>query len=159
MRNVLFLLISATLVLTNLSCTKKNEQQCTPLSVQQDEATILNYGTTNGLNLQKHSSGLYYFIESMGSGETPGLSSYVSITYTGKLLNNSVFDQQMDASKTNWKLSNLIEGWQIGLPLIKKGGSIVLVVPSALAYGCQSVGGVIPSNSVLVFNISLVDVN
>jgi FKBP-type peptidyl-prolyl cis-trans isomerase FkpA len=157
MRNVWFLLISATFGFTILSCTK-NEKQCTPVSVQHDEQSILSYGSANSLNLQKHSSGIYYHIESAGYGETPGLSSVVSITYTGKLLNNSIFDRQMDASKTNWKLSSLIKGWQIGLPLIKKGGSIILIVPSALAYGCQSVSGAIPSNSVLVFDITLVDV-
>jgi len=50
----------------------------------------------------------------------------------------------------------LIAGWQIGLPLIHKGGEIKLIVPSSLAYGCGN--GPLPANSILYFDIHLVDV-
>ena len=59
-------------------------------------------------------------------------------------------------TQTGWTLGSLIPGWQIGLPLIQKGGEIKLIVPSSLAYGCGS--GPLPPNSVLYFDIHLVDV-
>jgi len=71
------------------------------------------------------------------------------------LLDGTTFDQQTDASKTGWPLGSLIAGWQIGLPLIQKGGKIKLIVPSSLAYGC---GGNLPANSILYFDVHLVDV-
>ena len=55
-------------------------------------------------------------------------------------------------------LNRLIVGWQIGVPLIKKGGSIRLIVPSGLAYGSSSPGLGIPKNAVLDFTIDLIDV-
>jgi FKBP-type peptidyl-prolyl cis-trans isomerase FkpA len=146
----------AVLILQSLSCTK--ETVCKPATVKEDEAKILSYATANGITAQKHSSGLYYQVISTGTGEVPNTSSVISITYTGKLTNNDIFDEQMDATQTNWRLSSLIQGWQIGLPLIKKGGKIILLVPAALAYGCASPGGAIPANSILVFDINLVDV-
>ncbi|MGC8000340.1 FKBP-type peptidyl-prolyl cis-trans isomerase, partial [Salmonella enterica] len=57
----------------------------------------------------------------------------------------------------HWPLNGLIEGWVIGIPLIKEGGSIRLLVPSALAYGCEG-RSVIPGNTPLFFEVTLVDV-
>jgi hypothetical protein len=71
-------------------------------------------------------------------------------------LMDACFDQQADSSKTGWILGSLIPGWQIGLPLIHKGGEIKLIVPSSLAYGCGN--GPLPANSILYFDIHLVDV-
>ncbi|MEQ1623714.1 MAG: FKBP-type peptidyl-prolyl cis-trans isomerase, partial [Sediminibacterium sp.] len=81
----------------------------------------------------------------------------VYVTYSGKLLNGTEFDKGTNPSLTGWTLNQLIDGWKIGLPLLKKGGKIKLVVPSSLAYGCSGSGS-IPSNSPLYFEISLVDV-
>ena len=55
-------------------------------------------------------------------------------------------------------LSGVIQGWQEGIPLFKEGGSGILLIPSALGYGSQSVGS-IPANSVLIFDINLIDVD
>ena len=55
---------------------------------------------------------------------------------------------------TTFPLSNVIQGWQEGIPLFSEGGSGVLLIPSALGYGGQAVGS-IPANSVLIFEVSL----
>jgi FKBP-type peptidyl-prolyl cis-trans isomerase FkpA len=98
-----------------------------------------------------------YQIVDTGTGATPNLNSKVYITYTGTLLNGSVFDQQSNSALTGWPLNQLIEGWRVGLPLIKVGGEIKLIVPSSMAYGCTGYGG-IPANAVLYFDIHLVNV-
>jgi len=54
-------------------------------------------------------------------------------------------------------IDDLIEGWQIGIRLFKEGGNGTLIIPSRYAYGSDSPGS-IPPNSVLLFNIELLDV-
>ena len=134
-----------------------SKQGCVPLTPQSEEAQIVAYASANGITATKHSSGLYYQIITPGSGAAPSLNSKVFITYTGKLLNGTQFDQATNPSTTGWALGSLIEGWQIGLPLIKKGGKIKLIIPSSLAYGCNGAGPIAP-NSVLYFDIDLFDV-
>jgi FKBP-type peptidyl-prolyl cis-trans isomerase FkpA len=71
-------------------------------------------------------------------------------------LDGTVFDQTT-TQPLNFPLGNVIVGWQIGVPLIKKGGKIRLLIPSGYGYG-QGGSGKIPSNAVLDFDIELVDV-
>lgn len=106
-------------------------------------------------NATKHSSGLYYQILNPGTGNYPTQCNLVGVTYTGKLINGSVFD----ASSTNifYSLKDLIFGWRIGLPLIKSGGVIRLYVPPSFGYGQTPVGS-IPKNSILVFDVNLNEV-
>jgi len=115
-----------------------------------------NFATTNGLTVQTHSSGLLYQIVNPGSGLTPTLTSRVSVRYTGKLMNGSIFDSNTGVP-VQFLLNQVIAGWQLGLPLIKKGGTIRLIIPSSLAYGCNA-SGPIPGDAVLYFEIELVDV-
>ena len=101
---------------------------------------------------------MYYEIMDPGTGAKPNTNSKIVITYTGKLLNGQVFDEQLAPNSTEpWPLTSLIKGWVIGLPLINKGGHIKLIIPSSLAYGCEQYYS-IPGNSVLFFDIHLVDV-
>jgi len=55
-------------------------------------------------------------------------------------------------------LTNVIQGWQEGIPLFSEGGSGILLIPSALGYGNQSIGN-IPANSVLIFEVTLINVD
>ena len=119
---------------------------------------MISYCTANSINYSTHSSGLLYEIITPGTGNTPSLTSKIYITYTGKLFDGTVFDSQSNAALTGWVLSTLVDGWKVGLPLIKKGGRIKLVVPSSMGYGCAGSGTSIPSNSPLFFDITLIDV-
>jgi FKBP-type peptidyl-prolyl cis-trans isomerase FkpA len=135
----------------------KSEKGCETQSPSAEEPQLVNYASANGITATKHSSGIYYEIISAGSGTAPNLSSRVFVTYTGKLTDGTVFEK-VD-TPVNFILGGLIEGWKIGIPLIKKGGRIKLIIPSSLAYSCpgQPSAG-IPSNAVLFFDITLVDV-
>jgi len=148
------LFVSCLILLAVAGCGKE-EQGCMPVSPQAEEAQIKEYTTANGIDATKHSSGIYYNIVDSGSGIKPTVSSTVYVTYLGKFLDGRGFD----SSKTTigFPLQKVIEGWQIGIPLIKKGGKIRLIIPSSYAYGCNGRDG-IPPNSVLYFDIELVDV-
>jgi len=52
----------------------------------------------------------------------------------------------------------VIKGWDAGIGALNKGSKATLVIPSALAYGLQGSPPAIPGNSVLVFDVQLVDV-
>ncbi|NOT50185.1 MAG: peptidylprolyl isomerase [Chitinophagaceae bacterium] len=136
------------------ACSVK-EAVCEDKSVQSEQATIVNYAATQGISATAHSSGVYYQIMNPGSGPTPNNGSRVFVKYTGKLLNGTVFDQQ--TTPVSYGLGGLILGWQVGLPLIQKGGIIKLIVPSSMAYGCRGFGTV-GGNEILYFEIELTDV-
>jgi FKBP-type peptidyl-prolyl cis-trans isomerase FkpA len=143
------------LIIIGFNACSVKEAGCTDKTVQSEQAAIVNYAATNGISATAHSTGLYYHIVTPGSGPAPTLSSRVFVKYTGKLLNGTVFDTQTTA--VSYGLGGLILGWQIGLPLIQKGGTIELIVPSSLAYGCRGFG-LVPGNSILYFTIELTDV-
>lgn len=136
------------------SCLKDNV--CKNKSIDSEDAAMQALAVSNGMTATRHSSGLYYQITTQGSGANPTLTSNVSVRYVGKLANGNVFDQQTSPTAL-YPVNGFISGWQYGLPLIKKGGSIKLIIPSALAYGCVQQGS-IPANSILYFEIDLVDV-
>lgn len=143
----------ALLVLSG-SCLKDNA--CRNKSIESEDAAMQALAVANGMTATRHSSGLYYQITNPGTGVNPTTTSSVSVKYTGKLANGTVFDQQTNPTAL-YPVNGFISGWQVGLPLIKEGGSIKLVIPSALAYGCIQ-QGIIPANSILFFEIELVDV-
>lgn len=121
-----------------------------------DEEAIVKYISDNKLNAIATGSGLYYVITSQGTGVNPNIGSVVTVAYTGFLLNGASFDQS-SASGATFNLSGVIQGWQEGIPYFKKGGKGKLLIPSALGYGSQETG-TIPANSVLIFDVNLLDV-
>lgn len=103
-------------------------------------------------------SGLLYKIEKAGEGETVEPTDTVKVHYQGKLISGEVFDSSHQRGEPiEFQLNQLIRGWVEGIPLIKKGGKIELVIPAELAYGENATGN-IPPNSTLVFDIELLDV-
>ena len=139
------------------SCIK--DTGCQDKTVQSEQAAILAYATANGITATAHSSGLYYEITNPGSGATANLNSTVRVNYVGKYVSNgTIFDQTTVATgPVSFVLGSVIPGWQLGIPLIQKGGSIKLIIPSSFAYGCAGRGS-IPSNAILYFEIELMDV-
>ena len=135
-----------------VSCEEKQQQQNVDW-VEVDDMIIQEYLAENNITAENHSSGLYYRITEEGNGRHPNATSYVKVNYKGYLTDGSVFDQN---SGVEFTLNGVIQGWQIGIPLISKGGSGQLFIPSYLAYGRQPRPG-IPANSVLIFEVDLLD--
>lgn len=129
---------------------------CKAKTVESEEAEMQSYAASIGMATTRHSTGLYYQILNPGSGPAPTFSSLLYVRYTGKLLNGSVFDSQ-NGTPVSFQLGQVIAGWQIGLSLLQKGGVIRLIIPSSLGYGCRD-NGPIPANSILYFDVELVDV-
>jgi FKBP-type peptidyl-prolyl cis-trans isomerase FkpA len=117
-----------------------------------DDANIRAYIANNNI-VAKDTLGVYYQIISPGTGARPTANSTVQVTYTGKMLDGTVFAPAGSTSSSS--INSFIAGWQIGLPLIAPGGEILLLIPSGLAYGQGSPGYPITDNAVLVFDIKL----
>lgn len=123
---------------------------------------IQDYLKANNWEGEKHESGMYIVTENPGEGDArPNLLDEVTIFYKGFLLDGSQFDGT-ESDPAAFPLSNLILGWQIGIPMFGKGGKGKLIIPPGLAYGPDDVTGqegevIIPGNSTLMFEIELVD--
>ncbi len=100
--------------------------------------------------------GLYYKMLKEGTGRQVRVTDTVTAYYKGSLLNGEIFDQTKD-KPASFPLGRLIKGWQVGLSLCRVGGKIQLIIPSSLGYGIRSRSSKIPVNSVLVFEIEVVD--
>jgi FKBP-type peptidyl-prolyl cis-trans isomerase len=146
-------LLFCTLIIS--ACGKK-ESGCQPVPVTSEKQQLVAYCQANSINYTEHASGLLYEIINPGSGASPTNSSVVSVVYTGMHFNNTAFDAQ--ANPVTFSLASVIDGWKIGVPLIKKGGRIKLVIPSALAYSCTGSGSDIAPNEPLFFDVTLTDV-
>ncbi|MDX2172096.1 MAG: FKBP-type peptidyl-prolyl cis-trans isomerase [Bacteroidota bacterium] len=146
------LLLLSILALTFFTCKKKDKRS----QSEKDEEIITKYISDNGLNATYSGSGLYYVIKTQGTGVNPNPNSTVTVKYDGLLVDGTFFDSSPSTGAT-FSLANVIKGWQEGLTYFKKGGKGTLLIPSALGYGSQKTGN-IPPNSVLIFNIELLDV-
>ncbi len=99
--------------------------------------------------------GLYYVIDEPGTGANPAAGSQVTVKYKGYNLDNKVFDQSDNG--ITFSLTQVIKGWQLGIPLFKKGGKGKLIMPSRLAYYSTGSGTSIPPFAPLVFEVELVN--
>ena len=79
--------------------------------------------------------------------------------YVGQLLNGIEFDRSYTNQPFEMILGSgeVIQGWEIGLQLIDETGTIILIIPSGLAYGGTSSNS-IPENSVLIFRVKLINI-
>jgi len=147
-RIALFLLVS----LLSLHC-KKDEDQS---QAEIDDKIIQEYIADNNLDAMNIGSGLYYVDEETGTGENPDPSSTVRVAYKGYFTDGQVFDESSEAG-ISFGLNQVIQGWTMGIPFFKEGGRGKLLIPSGLAYGDRPRSG-IPANSVLIFDIHLIEV-
>ena len=143
--------LAVALILMISSCSKKTDQ------TETDDQIIKDYLTSKNLTATKDASGLYWIMTVEGTGAKPTTASTVEVKYKGSLINGTVFDQTATDKTFTYPLSGLIMGWQIGIPLMKVGGKATLFIPSKLGYGREN-QGVIPPNSVLIFDIELINV-
>lgn len=147
MRHLKFTII---LLLLSIGCNNDDPQLDTDIML------IEQYLDDNNLTAESTESGLHYIITREGTGDHPTTNATVKIKYKGYRLDGSVFDQTQGASSGPWPLSQLIKGWQEGIPKLKKGGAGILLIPSKLGYGSRSEGDIAP-NTVLIFDVDLID--
>ncbi|MCO4293842.1 FKBP-type peptidyl-prolyl cis-trans isomerase [Solitalea sp. MAHUQ-68] len=159
MRKIIYVLSFVAIALGFTACLNSNddyEPYDYAKQLKADSIIIANYIKAKGLEgVVATSSGLNYKISEPGTGSNPTVDSTVTIAYSGILANDKTFGSSDNAV---FKLSGLLAGFQEGLPKIKEGGKIKLLIPSGLGYGPYA-NGSIPANSVLIFDVELKQVD
>jgi FKBP-type peptidyl-prolyl cis-trans isomerase len=110
--------------------------------------------------LESYNGELTALDEIIGDGDVALRGDTVSVHYTGMLEDGEVFDSSYLRGlpfEFTIGAGTVIQGWELGFEGMKVGGKRILVVPAALAYGNQSVGG-IPANSILIFEVALLGI-
>jgi len=109
--------------------------------------------------IQTTDSGLQYKILTKGDGPSPGPNDTVVVQYTGKLIDGTVFDSSIERGEpATFQVGAVIPGWSEALQMMKVGSKWELYIPSDLAYGSRKRGEKIPANSVLIFEVELLDI-
>ena len=105
-------------------------------------------------------SGLRMIIHKEGNGQIPILGQTVKVHYTGMLLDGTKFDSSLDRGvpfEFTLGQGQVIRGWDEGIGYFNKGAKGTIYIPSTLGYGPNGAGGSIPPNSILIFDIELLD--
>ncbi len=125
--------------------------------LQIDKNLVARAIAENKADAKQEHKGIYYTMLKEGNGRQVSVNDTVTVYYKGYLFkDNSAFDETKDKPAT-FPLKRLIMGWQIGVPLCKVGGKIKIIIPSNLAYSIRTRAAKIPPNSILVFEIEVVD--
>jgi len=95
----------------------------------------------------------------VGDGPSPKMGQTVTVHYIGRLENGTEFNNSYSGGKPiDFKLGEVIEGWNEGLQTMKLGGKRKLIIPSNLAYGPRGRPPAIPPNANLTFEIELLGI-
>lgn len=154
MKKLLFL--CSFLVLVASACRKDSSDDYPAQQAIVDENQIKAYISDKKIVATKDPSGVYYSVITPGTGAYPTSASTVNVNYKGEFINGTVFDSGNYTTSLGAN-GAVIEGWKKGIPHINTGGRILLMIPSALAYGPQG-RNTIPGNTVLVFTIDLLSI-
>ena len=104
-------------------------------------------------------SGLQYQVITEGTGVKPTAEDRVKVHYTGTLLDGTKFDSSVDRGEpAEFGVSQVIKGWTEGLQIMPAGSKYIFWIPSELAYGERGAGQDIKPNSVLKFEVELLEV-
>ena len=137
-----------------------NLQNDYPEETAKAAKALADYLAKNNIVAEPTASGLYYVVTEEGNGEKPEVGKPVTMHYTGKLLDGTVFDSSVergDPFQFVLGVGQVIPGWDEGIALMSKGEKGVLYIPYYLAYGDRAAGDVIKPYSNLKFEVELVD--
>lgn len=133
------------------------QKKAEELARKEGEEFLAENGKKEGIKTT--ASGLQYAVEKEGEGAQPTAEDEVTVHYTGKLLNGTVFDSSVQRGEpATFPLNRVIPGWTEGVQLMKEGAKYTFFIPSDLAYGPQGVPNAIPPHSTLIFEVELIKV-
>jgi FKBP-type peptidyl-prolyl cis-trans isomerase len=140
----------------------KQGQALAAAQTTKDVAQIQAYLKKNKLVAKKTTGGTYYIVTRPGTGLPPKSGQNVRVLYRGTILATG---KEFDSSAKHGNepidfplgQGRVIKGWDQGIAMLTKGSKAVLLIPSGLAYGPRAMGTDIPANSVLRFEVELVD--
>lgn len=148
---------------------KKEKEQ-----IAKEKSEIEKYLDDNNIAYEVTENGLYYSMIEEGSGAHPEPGQTVRVNYKGYTMDGTVFDTSIKEEAEKAGIFNprrpyeplefpigqqkVIKGWDQGIALIAEGGKAKLIVPSPLGYGTRGMGNAIGPNTILIFDVELVEV-
>ncbi len=116
-------------------------------------------------NMQNEISGVKVTVITEGAGEVAVAGDTVSMNYTGTFTDGVAFDSNVDPKFNHVEplsfvlgSGQVIPGWDAGIVGMKVGEKRILEIAPEMAYGATGVGGVIPPNATLIFEVELVSI-
>ena len=141
------------LLLTITSCTTYSEKDLAGFDQE-----IQAYLDSNGIAMERTEEGLYYSIIEEGVGEkTIAYNDQIVFAYKGSFLSGNTFQVIGKEEPLEFRVNQLIIGWQDALMMLKEGGKINIIIPPQLGYAKQS-SDVIPANTVLKYELEVLEV-
>ncbi len=126
-------------------------------AIEQGKAFLAANGKKDGVKTT--ASGLQYKVVRKGNGVRPKADDTVSVHYTGRLIDGTVFDSSYKRGQpAKFPVNRVIPGWTEALQLMDVGSKYQLYIPSALAYGPRGAGPKIGPNSTLIFDVELLSI-
>ena len=168
MKKILSLAMAALLLAGMASCNNSANNETTTEEATPDYGQQIKDNKTIGREFMEQNakndsvvqtqSGLQYMVLKEGTGAKPGPTDEVTVHYTGKLLDGTVFDSSVERGEpATFPLDKVIAGWTEGLQLMSEGSKYRLFIPSELAYGSKGTQNILP-NSTLIFDVELIKV-
>jgi FKBP-type peptidyl-prolyl cis-trans isomerase len=124
--------------------------------VDEDIEEIRTYLSTNGIKFTHETDGSYIIIDEPGTFDRPNDTSIVYMRYTGRYLDNVIFDDQWKNTPVSFKLMTAINGLQDGLLYFGRQGKGKIIIPAAKAYGNNPPRG-LRDNAILRYDIEVVN--
>lgn len=126
-------------------------------ALEEGEKFLAENATQEGVVVD--STGLQYKVIEEGTGPMPTPEDMVKVHYRGTLIDGTEFDSSYGKDPAQFQLNRVIKGWTIGLQKMKVGAKYMFYIPAELGYGANPrPGGAIKPNSVLIFEVELLDI-
>jgi FKBP-type peptidyl-prolyl cis-trans isomerase len=157
---IVLIVIVAGAIYFSLPKTNKNMTDTTNQTPQEQQ----NSSDQNATNFDIQ--GMKVEVLKEGTGEGAKVGDNINVNYTGMLTDGIKFDSSVDPSfghvapfPYTLGQNRVIKGWELGLLGMRVGEERRLTIPADLAYGAQSPSPLIPANSTLVFEVTMVGIN
>ena len=152
---------------------QREQQKMTDIIRVQEMEALNTYLKQKRIVAQGSPSGIRYVVKKKGTGKFAAAGQTALVHYAGYSLNGKLFDTSIAsvAKENNFdnqgsnepypvvvSTGNVIQGWHLMLALMNKGMQVTVYIPSSLGYGQQGNGPAIPPNTILVFDMELVDI-
>ena len=128
-----------------------------------DVAELETYLKTNNINTTKTPWGAYVQVVTPGNGAKPKGGQFVSLRYTGKLMNGEEFDSNNKPGAPLFPMQvgagRAIIGFEDGVKQLSKGAKANIFIPSVIGYGAQGMPPKIAPNQNLIFEVEVVDIS
>jgi len=155
----------AAIVVAMASCLNSEDVEEITRTEAQELADLEIYLDTlqnRGLDIDTTALGVYYVVDSLGTGPYPATGDTCVVRYDGFLLNGMLFDTSSSHNAEGtfefvMDESAFIRGWTDGMRVINEGALVYLIIPSEFGYGATGSYTIGPYET-LIFAIEMVDI-